>query len=576
MSRRLKVLTQAVEVWFCHHRVSDHDKEVKSEIPDMLCLILGYSLTLDTTSLYATDDSLQELIEKIIEALHLIYSRCSNGARDDSLKSVGDELLPLIVQVLEHSLSASYDRGLEFPSFNESSEVQRTNSIILTCTQIFLAFSASDYSRVVVSNHESVLNILSKISCYSELPKEIRKRAICVISNIANDEFEDDLNIIIARRTKKFFDFSNNSELIDESFKGKAHEYVEAALWNLSSDRDEKDVHNFLNSVAKTLNDPKSDLGVQWRIIRLLRCLSFGNMKLAIAKNKDLIRKLAKMSTETHDEEHHLQITECLSFTANGIMQRTSEADLVLDSLINVVCDPTKSTASRVFCTKGLRHLSRTQDVKFILKKWPYLLDALIDISSDDLEVENTLTGVETFTVIASEADSSMDVYDKIVTSLTKIMSIHDTKCTELVVNVLYRQALNSANRVTIGNHPKLLEQLASVACDTYSSISVIEKTTKVFANLASELTNGEHLAKPAILSALVKVTSMGGEQYGEARKSSVIALIHLASLVTNRRLMATQVGLLTSLIRYIRSEPASDLTSSLNEAIKNLAPVFY
>ena len=89
LSERIEALRKCIKSWFIHDRIHDHDLEIQSLIPDSLCLLLGYTLTMDTLPIYGDETSSrreissenttsqQILIGLICEAFVLIYNKCS-------------------------------------------------------------------------------------------------------------------------------------------------------------------------------------------------------------------------------------------------------------------------------------------------------------------------------------------------------------------------------------------------------------------------------------------------------------------------------------------------------------------
>ena len=560
----------------------------------------------------------QILISQICEALFLIYNGCSDEARDQSFKNIGDEFLHLIVQVIGWCLHATYDRGM-----NMEEEIRNYINIIKKCVAILLTLTKTGYARLTISSDDDALTILSKISSNIMIPYAIRAQATCVLSNIAYDYYEDNVDNVLKRRAKNFPQFISEINLADESYMGKAREYVEAALWNLNSfpnqkvasvkkpDRKRKkkkksnrnanvDFEEFIGSLAQNIqNKGKNVSSSRRRSMRLLRCLAYGQSKTIMSSHNALIVALTnflQQDDEKADEKDSKrksddsgselssfksdqnksseEATECLSYIATAMDTRKNnpETELVLKTLAKVTCDKSKGL-ERVMATKGLRALAKTKKSKLLLARWPGLLDSLAEMNLNDYDTDDPLIMAETLSIITPVILPSMSVFDNALSSVTKVISKEDHKCTKLMIMVLLKQSSKPTNKMPMTNNAKLLESLARVAGNHKYHISIREKAVETIKNLSSDVRNCEALAISIILSSLVKVASLTGAAYNTPRRISIEALVNLSSLVTNRRVMATQVGLLTCLIRFLRSNPNSNLSASVGNAIKRLTP---
>merc|ERR1719203_2169346 len=525
LHERIEVLNKWTETWFSHERAHDHDEEIKSMIPNSLCLMLGYTLTMDAISVHSNkfsalygqnssnrmEVSQQLLVGKICEALYLMYHGCSNEARDMSFRSIGMDLLSLLVQVIQWYLHAAYERDLfileDTPNCNVT--IQRSIAILL-------AFCRTRYPRLTMSCDDNTLTALSKISSNTHIPYEIRLNATCVLSNIAYDCCASKLNETVMHKAKSFSQFISEISATDESYMGKAREYVEAALWNLSTsvlenakkedcdtksniDLEESNLYQFIGSLASSIHSEKNKLCIRRRGLRLLRCLSYGHSRTIMASHKALIKTLTNILIEDSEEykidqavhclcseavidssfkkmqidESRLEAAECLSYVASAMETKSNDTEihLVLNTLARVVCDRNKTGPERAMATKGLRSLAQLNENKIFLAEWADFFDALVDICLQNFNTDNALVAAETLSIVASSMDASMSIYNNALNSITKVMSKGDIKCTVSAINVLLEHSTLPVNSKIISSNSQLLNCLARVAGDHNNSI---------------------------------------------------------------------------------------------------------
>lgn len=106
------------------------------------------------------------------------------------------------------------------------------------------------------------------------------------------------------------------------------------------------------------------------------------------------------------------------------------------------------------------------------------------------------------------------------------------------------------------------LTSIASVATNEFITTNIKFKVIQILWNLAQEKSNLLILARTKpVLEALIAVASTNVEAttVTNARRYALETLLFLSELVSNRRILAKQVGLLACLIRYTRSMTASD-----------------
>jgi len=621
-NQRIRALKKCIDSWLKHDRIGDHDHEINSMIPNLLCLFLGYTLSMETVLSFPYENQIfernlrnssatpkQTIILLICEALFLIHDGCSDEARDESFQKIGIDLLNLLLQVIQWCLHDAYERD------PESDEKFGTfNSILKKSVGILLAFTRTGFPRILMSNDDNALTLLSRISSNNFIPQEIREISVCILNNAAYDCYKDEIKDVMHKRAQSFSQFVSEITLSEESYVGKAREYVEAALWNLTTSYEYKVVNHpmaessntmnileFIDSLANTINQDRNKLCIRRRGLRLLRCLSYGTTRTIMATHKPLINALNNVLQEdmqgklkgddttclceraTIDSsfyknqilESRLEAIECLSYIASTDLEEgSSEFYMILKLLAKITCSKEEGLAT-IFSTKGLRSLAMIDDEKMSLANWPGLFKALVDICIDSsTPLADVHTSAETLCTIMSKLNSTSQSYQDALTSVAKVISLERNHCTELSLNVLLNHSLEFKNKKALTKSKDLLDALARVIGNHNHSVTVREKATELIKNLSSERFNGEELANANILSSLVKVASLSGNAYSQARHYSIQALIFLSTLVSNRRVMATQVGLLTSLIRYLRSDHRDpDLEAAVNDTIKKLTP---
>lgn len=112
-----------------------------------------------------------------------------------------------------------------------------------------------------------------------------------------------------------------------------------------------------------------------------------------------------------------------------------------------------------------------------------------------------------------------------------------------------------------------LLEAIARAVLNEFNATETKTKAIQVFWNLSHDESNLPILARtPKVLEALIAISSTHAEAtaMGNTRQCALQTLLRLSELVSNRRILAKQVGLLACLIRFTRSSVASDQETHL------------
>ena len=102
---------------------------------------------------------------------------------------------------------------------------------------------------------------------------------------------------------------------------------------------------------------------------------------------------------------------------------------------------------------------------------------------------------------------------------------------------------------------------IAKVVTDDFVPIKTKSTAIQILSNLAQESSNLPLLARSLkVVEALIAFasTEIDAPARNNARQCALQALLKLSELVSNRRILAKQVGLLACLIRYVRSNEAN------------------
>ena len=113
------------------------------------------------------------------------------------------------------------------------------------------------------------------------------------------------------------------------------------------------------------------------------------------------------------------------------------------------------------------------------------------------------------------------------------------------------------------------LPSIARVGINDFLPTKIKHNSIQILWNHAQEKANLPILARtPKVLEALVAVASTATEEsaFSDARQWALLTLIKMSELVTNRRILARQVGLLACFIRCARSMTQGDDTLLLSK----------
>lgn len=117
---------------------------------------------------------------------------------------------------------------------------------------------------------------------------------------------------------------------------------------------------------------------------------------------------------------------------------------------------------------------------------------------------------------------------------------------------------------------PGLLASIGKVATNDFTPTIIKNKAIQIIWNLAQERSNLPILARcPKVMEALIVEASTNVEAttpLSQSRHQALETLLKISELVSNRRVLAKQVGLLSCLIRYTRTMTASDTLVGLNK----------
>mmetsp|Transcript_12218 Transcript_12218/g.28783 ORF Transcript_12218/g.28783 Transcript_12218/m.28783 type:complete len:757 (+) Transcript_12218:409-2679(+) len=441
----------------------------------------------------------EDEIQNICAALEMVY-RAEREAVIISYQDVGAALVPLLLRLLDRC---------------ENGRKVMAEAIIANISRILLHMTRISELRVPLVGHQGMLTTLERVGTLP-LSAENRILRMRLLANLANSEG----NKIVIFERSTLMEAVMKVGTLDKS--ESAREYSSAILMDLSSCQ--------------------------------------GN-QIAMAKMEKVLATLVKLAiveAKTETREYAVSGLQNLAFEKRNRMQLVSYGSgVVVEALKKTTSsDPNDKTRRR--SAGALTNLACDQTAE-IMATHQGLLEALAQASVSDSSREVQQRTALALTKLANSVVVTMPCWDSLLSAL-----VVASRCTasDGIVSAMFRvKARSEENRVSMANHPGLLEALAEYCLrasengESRVMLRDCDNASKAIAHLANEPRNHKIICSKYVLSALVNGASLDGPAGTVTRDACVLSMVRMAMEHSNRPMMARFPGMITSIAKATERE---------------------
>mmetsp|Transcript_19458 Transcript_19458/g.54243 ORF Transcript_19458/g.54243 Transcript_19458/m.54243 type:complete len:633 (+) Transcript_19458:181-2079(+) len=287
------------------------------------------------------------------------------------------------------------------------------------------------------------------------------------------------------------------------------------------------------------------------------------------SNNRVLARKAMQCMIESTDDTNDATCMRLMQFLLESIMKELDLCNSRRNGSRAYYKEMERNLMQRLECL-GLC-MKRDGMVEYFLQieDWEKAFDVLVSVSvtqEDIIAAEKAAAVVvpilKSLFTRAKEEPLPL-LFDRALAISIELVSSHSERVVGQILNLLFDVVKNAGLKRRVKSN-SLLPDLISALAQLSSRNFLVEESTKgklalTFARLVNEVKNRHFLARE--MSNLSFLVRLAAGSYCEANRSrvqqiSISVLVALARNPCNRRILAKEPGLLSSLIRYTRMTP--------------------
>ena len=452
--------------------------------------------------------------------LHILSStfKCSDSVREKTFRDLGTTFVPYILSVMESIWS---------PCVRDSSCAS-----VFFAMEIIRSFSRLQSASLEFMRNARLMSLLENLisGSVSEYFISLRVGALAILKNISF--YAEDFRFEILERRSLI-----EAVLIAAIRRDgdESREYASAILRNLAMAPDTKEemvvFPVLLEAIVSLLSDPNPKT-------RRNAVSAIGS--ISIAEDNSLILVL-------HGDGAILNILlRLMRFDDDYVIRRRA--------------------------ARALKLIGRRDTVEMLVN-YHGMIEALTDVAINDANWETQIEATETLACYASHLQETVGCSETIIHSLLKICTrTTQSACLEIVLKVVKELTLNQDNLSYMMNISSFLPTIISVIRKSSATNAVVEHASGALFNISKNPEQRSKMASRQVFSALAFIASKNSE-IPQAQMSAVGTIVNLATVPESRKCMATEMGLLKSLMQYATRTQDLELKNDVKSAIMVLIP---
>ena len=454
----------------------------------------------------------------ILHILSLLF-KCSDSVREKTFGDLGNTFMPYILSVMESIWS---------PCVRDSSCAS-----IFFAMEIIRSFSRLQSASLEFMRNARLMSLLENLisGSVSEYFISLRVGALAILKNISF--YAEDFRFEILERRSLIE--AVLIAAIRRDGGDESREYASAILRNLAMAPDTKEemvvFPVLLEAIVCLLSDPNSKT-------RRNAVSAIGS--ISIAEDNSLILVL-------HGDGAILNILlRLMRFDDDYVIRRRA--------------------------ARALKLIGRKDTVEMLVN-YHGMIEALTDVAINDSNWETQIEATETLACYAFHLQETVGCYENVIHSLLKICTrTTQSACLEIVLKAVKELTLNQDNLSYMMNISFFLPTMISVIRKSIATNTVIEYASGALFNISKDPEQRSKMASRQVFSSLAFIASKNSE-IPQAQMSAVGTIVNLATVPESRKCMATEMGLLKSLMQYATRTQDLELKNDVKSAIMVLIP---
>lgn len=258
----------------------------------------------------------------------------------------------------------------------------------------------------------------------------------------------------------------------------------------------------------------------------------------------------------------------------NGMIFVTHGEGVILRTMQRLVEEEEDSVIRRR-AARALRCFGRKDTVEMIVDRQG-IVESLCGVAMNDPSIEAQVEAIEALAAFVSHAHALAPFYNNILDAIVNIANASPPKsCVEVLAKTMNALSFIQHHRTPMVDHNDFLRTMTIIASNpTNSSSTCREQCASAINNLSCDEGSREHLTPTHILSFLLFAISNEYRKERLMQTYAVKALVNLAKFEKNKKCLAHEEGLLSSLVEFAAESQNSSIKDDVKSMIIDLIPL--
>ena len=504
---------QRTQAFLSAQKAFDHKMETLHDIEVQEGIVSSLCLQLGYILNRGSSEGMD--LASIFSIIALVY-QCSDEVRAASFAHVGKDLLKMM-----------------FCAFKAVQETEYFGWCSFHIMKVMRSMSRLKDASLVMVQEEDALTILQIVILDNHGNLGAKLEAIATLKNLTFYAEDDRLGIM------------HHPGLID-------------ALIRTCSDRGDDTGREFASAVIRNLAmapDTKVEMVEISGILDILvQLMDDQNLKT----RRNAVSAIGSLAIA--DENSMIFVTH-----GEGVILRTMQR----------LVEEEEDSVIRRRAARALRCFGRKDTVEMIVDRRG-IVESLCGVAMNDPSVEAQIEAIEALAAFVSHAHALAPFYNNILDAIVNIAdSSPPTSCVEALAKTMNALSFVQHHRRPMVEHNDFLLKMTEIASDIINTSSICrEQCASAINNLSCDEDNREHLIEKHIISFLMFALSNEFRNERLMQTYAVKALVNLAKFEKNRKRLAHERGLLSSLMDFITESSNSSIKEDVKNCLIDLIPL--
>ncbi len=331
------------------------------------------------------------------------------------------------------------------------------------------------------------------------------------------------------------------------------------------------DHHGLLSAILRLGEISISEKG-QERLSAVIRNLALSpSTRIILAQRADVLTCIIRLANSASQQTLRNLLNTMVSLTmdADSCLLIVFHGDGMLVDMLKKFLHYEDDPVIRKRAARTLRLMARETSVPLLIHD-NKLMEILSNRALHDVCGEVRAEAAEAFARCAGLVKAAMAQHDAVLEALTHLANSPHVPA-DVMARAVMEQAYYPENRLPLAKREKLLGALAKIAVSPNTTLAAKENVCNTFLNLSTDECTRDKITNHTTLTALVHNAEDKIERHSTLREAAVKTLMNLATLPTNRKIMAKQSRLIQALLQFAATTTEDELKKEVKLVLLKL-----